>query len=245
MSEARELGVILTVTVDEKLRYVKQFVTADCEEEDGYISVKDVFFGKDVAFTLSKGLIYEKKGSTLPLRREVYDTDGVLLGTLSDLEFQGRKIEKVFLSSGVLSSPVVKVGEKMIVVEGSRKVKAKSPKIERSDFDAFNLPEKGEENEEEVQNAKIDGEKTSIVSEENEKNALEPISAEGEKIEKERREVPEKVVYGYEFLLGRKVTKSVTKGGTTIAEKGEAINADIVEKAGKEGKLVELTVNSI
>lgn len=244
MSEASYLGVILTVTVDEKARYIKQFVTADEEEEDGYIPVKKVFFGRDAAFTVNSGLVYEKVGCTLPIRREVYDTDGMKLGVLTDLEFEGNKIVKIYLTTGVLESPVVKVGEKMIVAQGERMIRSKKAKKEKPDFNAFNVPEKAVE--EEVAASVVAKEKAEVSDvKERVSTAVEGVSTEEKPVLKTDKDIPEKLVYGYEFLLGRVVTKSVNKGSKAIANKGDIIDADTVERAGKEGKLVELTVNSI
>ena len=53
------------------------------------------------------------------------------------------------------------------------------------------------------------------------------------------------ISYGeYAFLLGRTVSKDIVADGRMIAKEGTQVDAEIIEKARKQGKLVELTVNS-
>lgn len=62
---------------------------------------------------------------------------------------------------------------------------------------------------------------------------------------KERITAPKRVVSDYSFLLGRRVVKDIpSKNMAILIKAGDVVTVDVVEKARKHGKLVELTVNS-
>ena len=234
ISEAKELGVVLNATVDPKMRRVISLVTADEEEEDGYIPTRYAHYGKDVVFTLTKGLDYSKEGISIPLRKEVYDTDGNLLGMLADVEFERSKITSLLLDNETVLEPssIVNVGKKMTVVAGKRKVRAKIKAEPKADvLSSFNEME-----QEDIAAETVDSPEESAAT-----SLYEALPH----VEEKTGETPSKIIYGYGFLLGRKVTKAVMKNGKCIIPKDSTIDEDAVEKAGKEGKLVELTVNSI
>ena len=230
LDEARELGVLLSLIVDKKGRYAKQFATADVEEEDGYLPVRYVRFGKDAAFTLNRELGYEKVGVTLPLRFPVYDTDGNLRGVLTDVEWSGSLVSRYYLDNGGLFLPqdVFLIGEKMVLLKGKVKCRAakKKPEQKVELAQAFTSP-------------KVEKEEEEVAAE----RAEEAPQAEPARTY-ENSEVPEKLVYGYGFLLGRVTRKAVFAEGEEVIAAGEIIDRATVEKAWKKGKLVELTVSS-
>jgi|GEM_PF-4135323 len=306
LGKAKELGMVLSITVDDKLRRVKQLITADQDEEDGYLALRYAHFGKDVIFTVNKELDYQKSGITCPIRRDVYDTDGNGYGSLSDIEFDGKEITSLILDDNATLSPlnVVLASEKMIIIKGERQIRPK--KVSQTNVDinnAFNIQNISEDNGSKIReetdnvinenandadsndiksNSVVDNEYefTEEIDEAERANET-PIADTDERSNQEReaREVqqdplkeenkrestlrikelfpepksssrpekpepPSKIIYGYEFLLGRKVSKDVYHQGTLIADKGKEIDVATVEKAGKAGKLVELTVNS-
>ena len=48
----------------------------------------------------------------------------------------------------------------------------------------------------------------------------------------------------YAFLLGRKVVKNLVSGSDLIAMENDLVTPEIIVRAHRSGKLVELTVNS-
>lgn len=221
LPEAMFAGSVINCIVDKKLKKVTHYILLTQEDEEVFLPIKKLRKGVDTYLILSGDAICNTSPSGVwcPINMPVFDTDGKKVGRLKDFDFdESGKISKVYSENGEEPWEVLTLSPTMTVVKGNRNLRL------RKEGEA--KPKLKEVYSGEVYSGKVE-----------EVNAPQPI--------KEKITAPKRVVSDYSFLLGRKVIKDIpSKNMAILVKAGDTVTVDVVEKARKHGKLVELTVNS-
>lgn len=237
LAEAKPLGTIISATCDYKMKGIKQVVVADREENEGYLQLRYLNKGDGIYYTLYQAHEYEQRGLRVPFQRNIYNTDGMYIGRLCDVEVEGSEIIALLTSDdkSITAADVVVAGGELVIVKGNKKLrvsKGRKKSVKKSIIDiedAFNTPNLTPRN-------MVEGNSTmgSVV--------------EAKRIIPENNDtpssIPMKIISSYAFLLGRKVVKKVLHNGDVLIPEGRIIDTETVELARDNGKLVELTVSS-
>ncbi len=237
LAEAKPLGIIISAICDYKMKRIRQVVIVDGEENEVYLQLRYLNKGDEIYYTLYKAPEYEQKGLRLPFQRNIYNTDGLFIGHLQDVEVEGSVITMLLTSDGrsISSDDVVVADNELVIVKGSRKLrisKGKKRKVEdnlvniNEAFNTYNPP-LGDSEKESVSSVNIVESKRAV-----------PASFDS------HNSVSRNIISSYAFLLGRRVVKKVLHNGNVLIPEGRIIDTETVELARDNGKLVELTVSS-
>ena len=228
--DGRTAGIVTNVFVSEKLARVRGYKTADDESDEiGLVPLRRLIGAGDALVVRNLSHIKETTLPECPLGAKVYDTAGKLHGVLRDLLFDE--------NSGAVLSLVTDEEEltpERVLSFGKRVVVLRAPEHDKIFF--RRSPSGAKTAAPRVKPA------AQIVSAEtSEESLVIPSLAE------ENSEIDESEGFlfrDYAFLLGRKVVKNLVNGSDLIAMEHDVVTPEIIVRAHRSGKLVELTVNS-
>lgn len=222
----------------------------------------------------SEALLLETEGGkeNNPINFEIFSSSGDNLGVLIDIELENNFEVKNLITqdSTIPQSNIVNISKIIIVNNTGKKIKFSNfkPKVKKGNVISTNkikiLPQpsieykiNNNENGESKINSETNNESNSTKNDTT--NALES-NTESHKIETPENTIqtpqketfkistaptPQRVVGNGNFLIGRKVTKTIYGlNNEIIIKKDSIINAKNLESAKKHSKLVELTVFS-
>lgn len=188
----------------------------------------------------------------------VYTQTGVLKGNVNEVEFyQSGKVSKICTENEQYApSAILSIGNAVILKGAEKTKKPKQNKIPRPTVetlaaidraDNVSPAQSNEYAQYVLQSKTLESAPPAIfVSGDSplfSKGAFDAIV--GENSVYDDIHTPTRIICDYEFLLGRVLTKDLTTySNKLIAQKGEIVSDDIVNKARLNGKLVELTLNS-
>lgn len=235
LAEAKPLGVIITATADNKLKRIKGVVIADSDDNEGYLSMRYLKKG-EVYYTLYKTSELEQVGISIPFQKDIYNTDGIFIGRLLDIEVEGDVITNLLSSDGksIPTNTIVVASGDLVIVKGNNKLRIPKNKSTHGNSSNVDIEDSFNNYTPSAVGSKIGNE--GVIS--GLEHKAEPsVTARGgsESV---------KMISSYAFLLGRRVIKRVIHNGSTLIPEGRIIDADTVELARNKGKLVELTVSS-
>ncbi len=228
-TDGRTAGIVTNVFVSEKLARVRGYKAASDESEEiGLIPLRRLIGEGDALVVRNLSAIKETTFPECPLGAKVYDTLGKLHGVLRDLLFDEK--------SGAVLSLVTDEGEitpERVLSFGQRVVVLRAPEHDKMFFrrsPAAKPPVKKETPA--LQDVMSELPEPSIPLAPPAGSA--PEIMEGESF----------LFRDYAFLLGRTVVKNLVNGSDLIAMENDVVTPDIIVRAHRSGKLVELTVNS-
>ncbi len=234
---------------------------------DDVKSVGDVIVIVDCVPLLSIVDLHKDELAPDLLKKEVFLQNGTSKGKLLDVEFSkaGKVANFVCAKDSVSPSMIWQAGD-VILLKGEQakqsKRKLPRPQIEQSVTLLEEAPLKTASVKTTVQPEQATPARTmetSIVSTMPKPvvafcaEQKEPVLSQGALIQLAGNDVslledehtPTRIICEYGFLLGRTLTNDVTSYlGEHIASKGEVVDDALVEKCRRQGKLVELTLNS-
>ena len=221
--ESERAGIVTNVYTDDKLSRVRGYKVSD-EERDGerMLPLRRVIGDADALIAVNLSALGEVSYPVCPIGAKVYDTCGVLHGILRDLTFDEESGAVLSLISGeseIDPARVLSFGGKVVVLRApshEKKAFRAGCAARRRSAPRVRAPEIVEEREESAAPS------TEI-----------PPEAERDDLFRE-----------YAFLLGRKVRKDILNGDIVVASAEESVTPDVILSAHRNGKLVELTVNS-
>lgn len=235
LAEAKPLGVIITAIADNKLKRIKGVVIADSDDNEGYLSMRYLKKG-EVYYTLYKTPELEQVGINIPFQKDIYNTDGVYIGRLLDIEIEGESITNLLTSDGksIPANTIVVASGDLVIVKGNNKLRIPRNKSTHGNSSKVDIENSFNNYTPSAVDSKVENEGVISVLEH---KAEAPITSRGgaESV---------KMISSYAFLLGRRVIKRVIHNGSTLIPEGRIIDIDTVELARNNGKLVELTVSS-
>lgn len=91
LTEAKNEGIVMNILLDKKFKYILGYIIIDdnsSEEEEKFLPLKKVIEGTDAIMIVDETKLTAKTdGLKCPLNAPVYNTDGVLTGSLKDVYF--------------------------------------------------------------------------------------------------------------------------------------------------------------
>ena len=226
--ESEKAGIVTNVYVDEKLSRIRGYKVSDEESDrDKMLPMRRVIGEGDALVVVNRSALSEVSFPVCPLGAKIYDTCGMMIGTLRDLHFDERGQVHALLSDNGEISPerVLSIGSDLVVLrapahQGKAFRRASAPGARRSTpRKAKKLPTVIGVNEDAFSPEILEERETLATGEET-------------------------LLHDYAFLLGRKVRKDITSGDISVASADELVTPDVILRAHRNGKLVELTVNS-
>ena len=227
--ESERAGIVTNVYVDGKLSRVRGYKISDEESDrDRMLPLRRVIGEGDALVVVNRSVLSEVSHPVCPLGAKIYDTCGMLIGVLRDLRFEegGGKVLALLSDDGEIGPErVLSFGRDLVVLrapahQGKTFRKASVPGVRRS------APRKSKS--------------LPILLEVTEEAIPAENTAESETLPTGEEEI----LRDYAFLLGRKVRKDIANGEVAVAFSGELVTPDVILRAHRSGKLVELTVNS-
>lgn len=245
--EARSLGIITGLLIDKKTLKLKYLILDGTDplnfiKADKIIAATDcIVLKNDLCLTTVSESVKKNCYAIFPTFG--ITTDGTRIGRLSDLEFDGDSLKTLIFNSPIDAKKILRAGKNYIIVQGATEVKiAKSmpKKIKAVDNrQVFIMNEKpfipvGEtessDNSDDVKTADANTENYNSYS----------------AYDNEAENNPLRIITDYHFLLGRIVKTNIFSfSGELIIAANSTVTPEIVEKARRYGKLIELTTCSI
>ena len=226
-AEGAAAGIVTNVYVSDKLRRVRGYKASD-EERDvaTLLPLRRLLGDEDALVVRNLSALQETSLAECPLGAKIYDTTGKALGVLRDLYFDEGSGEVISLVTGE-----GELSPERVLSFGSRVLLLRAPEHDNTLF-----------------RKRGSGVKRSAPKVPSEKIALPKAELTLTEISAEREAVPEEsdesLFHDYAFLLGRRVRKDIVGAGGIIAAENDVVTPDVVIRAHRSGKLVELTVNS-
>ena len=229
--EGETLGIVTNVYTDDKLSRVRGYKSSNDEsDERKLLPLRRVLGERDAVMVRNLSALIETTARECPLGAKVYDSCGVLHGILRDALFDegnGRILSLLVGEKEISPERVIGFGEKAVVLRAPthdkvlfRKAPSHSGKrTSRGEADP-SLP------------IEVEPLPSEDMPEERFPDTM---------LSKEESEI---LLHDYAFLLGRRVRKAITKGDETVASEEEVVTPEVILRAHRSGKLVELTVNS-
>jgi len=250
------MGEIKNLTFDKNYKRLKNLVVFDDEQEECHVSLRSVFcHGENVV--LVKINLYPPAENTYlsPLNVKCYDIKGKLLGIVTDLKFDNdeKTVTTLVLENKeeLSQSNIVSHGKDAVLFDFSEKpkkiIKRKSPQKKKID-EMFlkkeplseNIIVEGTAAISEAESKEIETTETATTTE------LVTEALQRDELKTEIPKKPDNLVVGARLLTGRKVKKDIYLGnGKLLISEGTIITLPIVNLALNNGKLFELTVNSL
>ncbi|MBQ9369706.1 MAG: hypothetical protein IJU10_01375 [Clostridia bacterium] len=219
LSDAAPIGIIANVYMSPDLSRIRGWTVVEEESDDEKLLPLPRIIGRtDVVTVMNISALKTPCGVKCPLGMRVYDSEGRALGILREV-----------IADETGKTATLSIGEKDYapsdVLRASRSgVILRSPA--HGDLHVKRAPAK------KSRRPRPAAQPASVVQD---------VAPETETLP----QATPAISYGeYAFLLGRTVSKDIVADGRMIAKEGTQVDAEIIEKARKQGKLVELTVNS-
>lgn len=273
-SDGKIFGAVNNVYFDEYIKRIEYFSVSRNDEktdENMMISFADVVaFGDALMIENDLSARYPDDIDASSLvcgifGKEVYSANGLFRGKIEKLNFaKSGKVVKFFTETcEFLPSAFAKIGD-VAILKGDASSKKKTARIPlpKTDYPVYLLS--GTEPNISVQAASTQKPDTpdqsasaqaapqaiAVSADEREpvfsKVAFEKIIGKDTPVyQEDDGHTPTRIICDYDFLLGRVLCADLnTYSGELLARKGTAVDVDVVEKARRNGKLVELTLNS-
>ena len=227
-AEGETAGIVTNVFVDDKLTRVRGYKASDDESDEAkLLPLRRLIGDGDALIVCNLSVLKEGGARECPLGAKIYDTCGKLHGILRDLTFDevsGKVVTLIADQCEIEAGRVLSFGKRAIVL--------RSPEHERSLFRKRTSAPKRAPRELAVREdlpSPVQAVDAELPETAEQKNA----QTEGDFRFRE-----------YAFLLGRKLRKDIVSGEVLIASKEEVVTPEVILRAHRNGKLVELTVNS-
>jgi len=265
------MGEIKNLTFDKNYKRLKNLVIFDDEQEEYHVSLRSVFcHGENVV--LVKINLYPPAENTYlsPLNVKCYDIKGKFLGLVTDLKFDEdeKTVTTLVLENKeeLSQNNIVSHGKDAVLFDFSEKpkkiVRRKLPpkkiidemflKIEPLTEDIIAkdsaVISEGETTETGTTTEAVTETGTTIEAVIETGTTTEAVTEalERDELKTEIPKKPDNLVVGARLLTGRKVKKDIYLGnGKLLISEGTIITLPIVNLALNNGKLFELTVNSL
>jgi sporulation protein YlmC with PRC-barrel domain len=237
------LGEISNLTFDKGFKKLKNMVVFDDEQEEFYIPIRSMFLhGENVVFVKVNLMPPVKNTYISPINIKAYSIEGKLLGSVIDLKFIENEysVECLILDNNeeLPIKHIISHGKDAVIFDFSENPK----KIIQRQNVALTAKTQliNKENIKESSNEKTTEIEAGTISE-NQKEDRQAIEVKTEIPKK-----PDNLVVGAKLLTGRKVKKDIhLRNGNLLIKEGTIITLPIVNLALNNGKLFELTVNSL
>ncbi len=258
-------GTVKDAIFDSAYRKIQFLKIFDDEEEEYLLSTAKIYSvgSSSIVIRNSEALLLEqeenKKQENNPINFEIFSSNGNRLGTLVDIELADNFEVKNLISEdeNIPQANIVNISKIIIINNGSKKIKFSNfkPKVKKGNTVSTNkikiMPTPNEEKntieEEVIQVApKIETPQDEPIQLPAQiENTTPPQLQQKEAFKISTAPTPQRVVGNGNFLIGRKVTKTIYGlNNEIIIKKDSIINAKNLECAKKHSKLVELTVFS-
>ncbi|MGN0796160.1 MAG: hypothetical protein ACI4MT_04310 [Christensenellales bacterium] len=244
--EARSLGIITGLLIDKKTLKLKYLILDDAAplnfiKADKIIAATDcIVFKNDLCLTTVSESVKKNCFAIFPTFG--ITTDGKRIGRLTDLEFDGDSLKTLIFNSPIDAKNILRAGKNYIIVQGATEVKiAKSTpkKIKTVDNrQVFIMDEKplASVKETNLADKSDDLKPTDSYNDNNSYSAY----------DNEAENNPLRIITDYHFLLGRIVKTNIFSfSGELIIAANSTVTPEVVEKARRYGKLIELTTCSV
>lgn len=273
-SDGKIFGAVNNVYFDEYIKRIEYFsVSRNGAEADKnmMISFADVIaFGDALMIENDLSAKYPDDIDASSLvcdifGKEVYSANGLFRGKIEKLEFaKSSKVVKFFTETcEFLPSAFAKIGD-VAILKGDASAKKKSARIPlpKTDYPVYLLNDTAPNISVQTAYTQKPDTPESFAAGQTPPQAIavsaderEPVFSKGafEKVigndtpvyQEDDGHTPTRIICDYDFLLGRVLGADLnTYSGELIARKGTAVDVNVVEKARRNGKLVELTLNS-
>lgn len=223
-------GIISDAIMDKTLKKITKFKLFDEDEEEYYLETQKIYsMGKNMCVIKNSEplnlVLTQSFLENNPINKKIYSTTGEEIGRITDVEVN-EKFEITLLKTEKLSikpNNILNISENIIVNLENKKIKLNSLKPK--------IPQKRPKNI------------VSILPKIEEINENTFLKKEPYKINPNL--TPTKVSSNVQFLLGRKVSKTIYGiNNEIIIKKDSLINSKNLESAKKHSKLAELTLYS-
>ena len=224
VSEATTVGVITNAFFSEKLSRLKGWtVVQDETDEEKLLPPARIIGNGDTVTLLNSFMLKPASGIKCPLGMRVHDSAGKYLGVLRDViteEENGKTL--ALMVEDVAYAP-------SLVLSASREgVIFRAPTHEKLHTRRTPYPTRKLRRERPVHTDTLFPSLPSVSMQEDTESPIPNLPLYSE----------------YAFLLGRTVTKDLFFKGELLAAEGSFVDDSVIESARRQGKLVELTVNS-
>ena len=219
LQEGKLCGYVLDIVLDEKLKTFEGCIVADDENESTFfLSRKGIFSQGEECIMIEGDEKLEFEISSLsnnPIGKIVYDTNGINLGRVTDVQVAGKNVKKIITNKCEFPQKLIlKSGDNFIIFglsKNSKKIKNNKPIFKNKEkINNFQekMPKVVVANQINVSNSQIIGEKQMRIF-------ANPNS-----------------------LLGRTITNDLFgMNNEIIARKNEKINKNIIKNAKNHNKL--------
>lgn len=216
LADANQIGYVLNIVFDEKVKFFEGLIIIDEESENSFIlNKKDIqSVGEDcVMIKDSNALIFNiSSNSNNPIGKLVYDTFGNMLGRVTDVEVVGKNVKKIITDRCEFPQKFIrKSGDNFIIFGNPVKEKNK-----------LNFKENiSVENIDKMPKTMISAQVGTIAA----TNVINP-------------EFPIRLYAGTKKLIGKTLTDDIMGyNNEIIAHKNQKINQKIINKAISHNKL--------
>jgi sporulation protein YlmC with PRC-barrel domain len=240
------LGEINNLTFDKGYKILKNLIVFDDEEEEYYIPIRSIFcHGENVVLVKVNILPPIKNTFISPINLKAYDIKGKFLGIVKDLKLDedDKTVLKLVTDNGeeLLPKNIVSHGKDAVLFDFSENpLKVTKRRNFQKTISVI-------QHETEFDSAEVNI-PTQIIENtvENFNEIPEKVEELPEEIKQEIPKKPDNLVVGARLLTGRKVKNDIfLKNGKLLIKEGTVITLPIVNLALNNGKLFELTVNSL
>lgn len=233
-------GTVKNVCFDDtykKIKWLKMF--DDDEEEEYFVDAKKIFCIGDnlILIRNSEALtmvatLNQTERENNPINLDIYSLSGNFVGKLVDVEINDKNETENFVAdtAKISHKKIINIGESIIINDSNKKVSATNfrPKMKINSYktsdNVISILPRIEQPAENPQNIEKAEKKAFIINE---------------------QPLPSKITGNGNFLIGRKVVKTIYGlNNEIIIKKDNIINPKNLESAKKHSKLVELAVYS-
>lgn len=243
--EAKSLGIVTGLLIDKKTLKLKYLILDGTEplnyvKSDKILAVSDcITLKNDLCLTTVPDSVKNRCHAVFPAFG--ITTDGKRIGRLEDIELDGDCLKGLIFNISIAAEKILRASRNYIVVQGEKEFKiAKSvpKKINVNDLRQVFINDTS---------YKSEGVTPDLNDTEPpiEHAAASPSAASPSFPDNGIENNPLRIITDYHFLLGRIVRTNIFSfNGELIISENSTITPDVVEKARRYGKLIELTTSS-
>lgn len=215
IEDAKQIGYVLNVIFDEKVKFFTGLIIIDEESENSFILNKEDIsaVGEDCVMIKDANSLefYISSLSNNPIGKIVYDCHGNMLGRVIEVEVSGKLVKKIITDKCEFPQKFIRKSGENFIIFGTQVKEAKKSKFKE------------------------------IINEKNVENAPKITIAETAKIENNNiitPEFPTRLYAGTKKLIGKLITNDIFGyNNEIIAHKNQKINQKIIDKAISHNKL--------
>ena len=243
--EAKSLGIVTGLLIDKKTLKLKYLILDGTEplnyvKSDKILAVSDcITLKNDLCLTTVPDSVKKRCHAVFPVFG--ITTDGKRIGRLEDIELDGDRLKGLIFNISIAAEKILRASRNYIIVQGEKEFKiAKSvpKKINVNDLRQVFINDTS---------YKSEGVTPDLNDTEPpiEHAAVSPSAASPSFPDNGIENNPLRIITDYHFLLGRIVRTNIFSfNGELIISENSTITPDVVEKARRYGKLIELTTSS-